>query len=370
MSTKPLIPKDVDLQAQATSFANDSFAWIRVHWLDIIIAAAVAAVVIIVLHAIRRWALKLCQRGNGVSNWPAIIGRAVGKTGNFFILMAALRLVIGYANAPALVNQTVVFLFTIAAVFQAAIWLREVIFGAIEHRMMEEGDAGIAYATAFGIIRLLVTIVLFSIATVMVLGNLGVNVTGLIAGLGVGGIAIGLAAQGIFADLFAALAILFDKPFRIGDTILYGSSKGRVEKIGLKSTRLRGPNGEQRIIANKKLLDYELINSSNREYRRMTLTIRLAYKTPGEKAAKVPEIVKAAVESEHCVFGKAWFVDFAQSSMNFEAEFDSPSPSGDEADAAKHRVAMAILKGFDAEGIDFFAPTQAPGAGGSSASED
>src|SRR6185312_16155414 len=112
-------------------------------------------------------------------------------------------------------------------------------------------------------------------------------VTGLVAGLGIGGIAIGLAAQGIFADLLAALAIIFDKPFRIGDNIAFSSSKGKVEKIGLKSTRLRGPNGEERIIANKKLLDYELLNNSNREYRRITLTIRLAYSTPGEKAAKV-----------------------------------------------------------------------------------
>jgi small-conductance mechanosensitive channel len=364
-STKPLIPANADLKVQATSFANDSIGWVQSHWLDILVAAGVATVVVIILHAIRGWALKLCKRGNGVTNWPAIIGRAVSKTSNFFIVMAALRLVVGYANAPLIINQTILFLFTIAAVFQAAIWVREVIFGVVEHRTLAEGESGVAFSSALGIIRLLVTIALFSIATVMVLSNVGVNVTGLIAGLGVGGIAIGLAAQGIFADLFAALAILFDKPFRIGDMILYGTSKGKVEKIGLKSTRLRGPNGEERIIANKKLLDYELLNSSNREYRRMTLTIRLAYSTPGEKAQKVPEIVKKAVEAEHCIFGKAWFVDFAQSSMNFEVEFDSPSPSADEADAAKHRVAMGILKGFDAEGIEFFAPTQAQTAAAS-----
>ncbi|RYE01836.1 MAG: mechanosensitive ion channel, partial [Sphingomonadales bacterium] len=159
---------------------------------------------------------------------------------------------------------------------------------------------------------------------------------------------------------FAALAIIFDRPFRIGDNIAFASSKGKVERIGLKSTRIRGPNGEERIIANKKLLDYELLNNSNREYRRVTLTIRLAYATPGAKAAMVPAIVRAAVESEQCIFGKAWLADFAQSSMNFEIEFDSPSPSADAADEKKHRVAMEILKRFDAEGINFFAPLQAP----------
>jgi small-conductance mechanosensitive channel len=103
------------------------------------------------------------------------------------------------------------------------------------------------------VIRLLISIVLFAVASVVVLGNLGINVTGLVAGLGVGGIAIGLAAQGIFADLFAALAILIDRPFGIGDSISYdkGSGSGTVESIGLKSTRIRAGSGEQRVIANK-----------------------------------------------------------------------------------------------------------------------
>ena len=357
--TVPFLPEGGDLQLQVKSFAAESSQWIQAHWLNILIASGAAVVIFLALHLIRGWGLKLCKRGDGTANWYSIFGRAVGKTGHFFILMTSIRLVTSYANMPPVIGTTVTFLFTIAAVFQAAIWVREVVFGVVEHRTMVEGEAGVAFASALGIIRMLVTIILFAIALVVVLSNVGVNVTGLVAGLGVGGIAIGLAAQGIFADLFAALAIIFDKPFRIGDFISYGSSKGKVESIGLKSTRLRGPNGEERIIANKKLLDYELLNSSNREYRRITLTIRLAYSTPGEKAAKVPDLVRGAVEAEHCVFGKAWLADFAANSMNFEVEFDSPSPSADEADEKKHRVAMGILKRFDAEGIHFFAPMQA-----------
>lgn len=356
---KPLIPAGEDLQAQANTLFNDSLIWIESHWLNIAIAAGVAFTIVIALHAIRGWALRLCQRGAGVANWYSIIGRALSKTGNFFILMVALRLVAGYANPPVMVTTTIGFLFTVSAVFQAAIWVREIIFGAIEHRTSSEDYHGAGLTSALGIIRMLVTVALFAIALVMVLSNVGVNVTGLVAGLGVGGIAIGLAAQGIFADLLAALAIIFDKPFRIGDNIAFGSSKGKVERIGLKSTRIRGPNGEERIIANRKLLDYELLNNSNREYRRITLTVRLAYSTPGDKAALVPDLVREAVEAEKCIFGKAWLADFAANSMNFEVEFDSPSPSADEADEKKHRVAMEILKRFDAQGIHFFAPTQA-----------
>jgi small-conductance mechanosensitive channel len=355
-------PSGDDLALQAQAFFRDANAWVHTHSLNIVVAIGVAIAIFFALHMVRRWGLKLCRRGEGAASWYSVIGRAVGRTGHFFILMTSIWLVASYANVPPLIGTTINSLVTIAAVFQAAIWVRELIFGAIEHRTIDESYQNYALSSALGIIRMLVTIILFAIALVVVLSNLGVNVTGLVAGLGIGGIAIGLAAQGIFADLLAALAIIFDKPFRIGDNIAFANSKGKVEKIGLKSTRLRGPNGEERIIANRKLLDYELLNNSNREYRRITFTIRLAYSTPGDKAAKVPDLVRDAVKAEKCVFGKAWLSDFAANSMNFEVEFDSPSPSADAADEKKHRVAMGILKRFDAEGIHFFAPTQAEAA--------
>ena len=345
-----------ELQTQAQTFLSDATIWVQGHWLNILIASAIAAAIFFGLHMLRRWGLQLCRKGEGVATWYAIFGRAISKTGHFFILMTSIKLVVGYANAPVLVNTTVSFLFTIAAVFQAAIWAREVIFGAVEHRTTSEDYHGAALASALGIIRLLVSIALFSIALVVVLSNLGVNVTGLVAGLGVGGIAIGLAAQGIFADLFAALAIIFDKPFRVGDSIAFDSSKGTVERIGLKSTRIRGPNGEERIIANKKLLDYELRNNSNRNIRRMTLALGIAYDSPADKIAMIPEIVRSIVESEKLVFNKAVLVDFGPASILFEVEFDSPSPSADEADQAKHRVGLGILKRFQDEGIRFYAP--------------
>src|SRR5690606_12522666 len=116
-------------------------------------------------------------------------------------------------------------------------WVREFVLGAIEHRTSAEGYQGEAVLNAMGLIRLLVSAIVFAIGLVVMLDNRGVNVTGLIAGLGVGGIAIGLAAQGIFRDLFAALAIIFDRPFSRGDAISYGGSSGTIESICLKSTR-------------------------------------------------------------------------------------------------------------------------------------
>ena len=129
-------------------------------------------------------------------------------------------------------------MFVISAAFQAAVWARELVLGYVEHRVGADEQHS-TLGSAVGIIRLLVTVALFAIAIILILDNVGVNVTGLIAGLGIGGIAIGLAAQGIFSDLFAALSIIFDKPFRRGDVIRIEGVQGHVEDIGLKTTRIR-----------------------------------------------------------------------------------------------------------------------------------
>src|SRR4029079_719783 len=162
------------------------------------------------------------------------------------------------------------------AALQGAVWARELIMGVVgRHSGDEAGENTLANALA--VIRVLVSVTLFAVAIIVILDNLGVNVTALVAGLGIGGIAIGLAAQGIFSDLFAALAILFDKPFRRGDTIRFDQTVGRVERIGLKTTRMRSLSGEQIIMANTKLLEREIHNLADGRLRRMTIPFGLRY---------------------------------------------------------------------------------------------
>lgn len=339
-------------------FYADASTWFEVHWLQIAIAAAAGVAIYLLLNLLRGWALKLCRRGGGAANWSAIIGRALGKTGHIFMSLAAARLVMGYSNAPPSLDATISTLFTIAAVFQAAVWLREIVFGAIENRTLDEGYTGQALVSALGIIRLLVTIALFAIAVIVVLSNLGVNVTGLVAGLGVGGIAIGLAAQGIFADLFAALAILFDRPFRVGDSISYdkGSGSGTVEAIGLKSTRVRGSAGEERIIANRKLLDFEILNTTRRVHNRFKFDFFLGYATPPELILRVPELLKEAIESAGYRLIHGGLNGFAPSGLSYDVEFESPG--ADFPADARDAVAAAILERFRDNAISFAYPTQ------------
>ncbi|MET0309852.1 MAG: mechanosensitive ion channel family protein [Sphingomonas sp.] len=351
-------PRSDDLQVQAQSFANASWTWAQSHWLNILIATGVAIAVFFALHAIKAWGARLCRKGEGVASWYSILGRAVSKTGNFFILMASIRLVTGYAGPPPMVETTIGFLFTISAVFQAAIWMRELIFGAIEHRTSADDYHGSGLASALGIIRLLITVALFAIALVVVLGNLGVNVTGLIAGLGVGGIAIGLAAQGIFANLFAALTILFDRPFRVGDKIRFDGNSGTVQAIGLMSTRIRSFIGEELVISNKQLLDKLLENLTLRHHTRTKLPIGVAYETPVEKLEALPAMIKALVEEAGGTLSRASYEGFGASSIDLMIEFDVPGDDVPHAQAVRDKLMLGIVRKFAAEGIRIPYPTQ------------
>jgi len=351
-------PAEPDARTQLGDLFSESLNWFHAHWLQIALSSAAAVTLYLLFNVLRGWGIRLCRQGDGVANWYSIAGRAVAKTGQIFMILAAARLVLSYANAPPSVKATIVTLFTIAAVFQTAVWLREIVFGVIEHRTLGHAHDGQALVSALGIIRLLVTIALFAVASIVVLSNLGVNVTGLVAGLGVGGIAIGLAAQGIFADLFAALAILFDRPFRVGDSISYdkGAGSGTVEAIGLKSTRIRGGGGEERIVANKKLLDFEIFNTTRRLHNRFKFDFFLVYATPPEVIVNVPALLKEAVEAEGYRLIHGGLNGFAPSGLSYDVEFESVE--ADFPAEARDKVAAAILARFRDHEISFAYPTQ------------
>jgi len=347
-----------NLNAQVQHLVDVGAAWLRAEWLQILIALGIGALIVAVLVAGRALGHRLCNRDTAGTGWWTVIGRAVTRTSFFFIVMLAVVVVARIPNPPDNVMRVISGLFTIAAAFQGALWAREIILGAVEHKTAASDYHNEALGNAVGLIRVLVTFALFAIALVVVLSNLGWNVSGLIAGLGVGGIAIGLAAQGIFADLFAALAIIFDRPFRRGDAISYDKSSGTVESIGLKSTRIRGANGEERIIANKQLLDKEIINNTQRDYRRIQFTLTVAQWTPLAKLQALPDMMKEEIERAKMTFVRAGFIAFGASSYDFDVEFDSPGAAFQDAFDGRHMVGLAIVRRLAQEGIDLAYPTQ------------
>lgn len=289
------------------------------------------------------------QRDPDGFGWKSVIGRVFAKTSVAFMVLAAAEAISTYTEPPQKLARLVHILFVIAFALQGAIWGRELILGVIGRRVADEKGQG-SLASAMAIIRVLTSIALFAIAGILILDNLGVNVTALVAGLGIGGIAIGLAAQGIFSDLFAALSILFDRPFKKGDTIRYDQSTGTVERIGLKTTRLRSLTGEQLIMANTKLLEREIHNMAAAKGRRVTIYMAVS----GEASAKSIDVVTAAatkaVEAQkgckliRCVLSGAGANALAFDLVYEDATLDADKLAGDRAAILRSLIEQLGLK--------------------------
>ena len=353
-----LVPTAPDIGASIQRMTVDGADWLTTRYVELIIAVVIGTAIFFALGAVKRLAARYVRNNQGLTGYRTIIGTAISRTSKFFMMMVSAELVVSFANAPSSFDRIVHVLFTISVVVQVAIWLREIILGLIVRKTSQDPDQHETLENAMTLIRLLVTFVLFAIAAIMILDNLGVNVTGLIAGLGVGGIAIGLAAQGIFSDLFAALSIIFDKPFRRGETITYDNTIGTIEKIGLKSTRLRATTGEEIIISNTNLLDKEIVNMTRLARRRTRFGIGVIYQTNPDEARRIPALLKKIVEENEAVFVRSGFVGFGDSSINFELDFDIMSSDYDVVYEGRHTIGLAILQKFNEEGLEFAYPTQ------------
>jgi small-conductance mechanosensitive channel len=332
--------------------------WIANNREGLLIGGSVAIGLVIVMLILRSFGRRAVERDPDGLGWRTVIGRVLAKTTLAFMIVAAADVVGTYAEMPRRAAHLIDIAFVIGFALQGAVWARELILGLIGRRVAEERDSG-ALANAMGIIRVLISVALFAVAIILILDNLGVNVTALVAGLGIGGIAIGLAAQGIFSDLFAALSILFDKPFKKGDTIRYDDSTGTVERIGLKTTRLRSLTGEQLIMANTKLLEREIHNLAEAKARRITLTFSVTYQTDPAALEGMEELVREAVGSgKGCKLVRCVMTAFAASGLDHELVYDDSSRDNDRLAANRAAIMLELIRRFATGKIDFAYPTQ------------
>jgi small-conductance mechanosensitive channel len=343
------------LSAQITELWSSSITWIDDHTFQIVVSALLGAVLVALLMGLRIVGKRFARRHH---DWLGVLGRALASMRIWFMVAVAAKVIATYAHAPVDIAQTVQFVFVIAATLQAALFARALILGAVEVRANETDPAG-GLANAIGLIRVLVSAVLFVIAAILILSNLGFDATGLLAGLGIGGIAIGLAAQGIFSDLFAALSILLDRPFRRGDTIRYETTTGTIEAIGLKSTRIRALSGEEVIVSNTNLLSKEVRNFARSDHRRIFQTLGIVYHTPIALCAGLPQRLEQLVsDCEGATFVRAGLLTFGASSLDFEFVYDIASDDPPVILSIKNAVNLAILGDFAVAGIAFAYPTQ------------
>lgn len=248
-------------------------------------------------------------------------------------------------------------LLLIVIAYQVVIALHTLIDYALEKSARQEGSNT---KNSFRFMGNFIKWALWAVAVLMVLGNLGVNVTSLIAGLGIGGIAVALALQNILSDLFSSFAIYLDKPFEVGDFVTVGENSGTVERIGIKTTRLRALQGEEIVISNKELTSTRIQNFKKMQERRIIFAFGIVYSTPAEKVAKIPQLVESIFSplGDEARFERAHFKKLADSSLDFEVVYHVPTRDFTPYMDVQQKINLALLEQFEKEGINFAYPTQ------------
>ncbi|MCS0580210.1 mechanosensitive ion channel family protein [Massilia pinisoli] len=200
-------------------------------------------------------------------------------------------------------------------------------------------------------------LLLWVVVTLMILDNFGINITTLVASLGIGGVAVALATQNILGDLFASLSIMLDKPFEVGDFIIVGDVLGSVEHIGLKTTRVRGLGGEQVVFSNGELLKSRIHNHKRMQTRRVAFVLRVAYGMPEDLLCRIPNIIRAIIASKPNIdFERAHFFAWGQWSLDFEVVYHYRSPDYILHMDAQQDIFLEIYRRFQQEGIEFAHP--------------
>ena len=205
----------------------------------------------------------------------------------------------------------------------------------------------------------LISILIWVLGFVFLLDNLGFNISAVIAGLGIGGIAIALAAQTILGDLFSYFVIFFDRPFEIGDFIVVGDKAGAIEYIGIKTTRIRALGGEQLVFSNKELTNSIIHNYKKMEKRRVVFHLGVIYQTKAEQLAEVPGIVKEIIEAQTDVtFDRGHFYNYGNSSLDFEFVYYVIGAYYTKYMDIQQSINLKIFEAFEKRGIEFAYPTQ------------
>lgn len=335
-------------------FLNNSFR----NWIYALIAVFLSFTVLrILFRLLHHRVLKIAKKTK--TDIDDLIAALLKKINSLVLLVFSLYIGSLFLLLPERVKILLGKLIIISLLLQVAIWGNNLILYLVnrysKQRMQEDAEG----ATSFSVLSFVLRIVLWSIIVLLALDNLGIDITALIAGLGVGGIAVALAVQNILGDLFASLSIVMDKPFVIGDFIVLDTLSGTVEYIGLKTTRLRSLTGEQLIISNSDLLKSRIRNFRRMYERRILFTLGVLYQTPLEKLQMIPRIVQKIIESKDKVrFDRAHFKEYGNFSLNYEIVYWVKDPDFKVYMDIQQSINFEIFQKFQELGIEFAYPTQ------------
>lgn len=227
------------------------------------------------------------------------------------------------------------------------------------HSYVGRQDNGVEKVKQLGGVMLLVNIAIWSLGLLFLFNNMGYDITAIVAGLGIGGIAIALAAQNILGDLFNYFVIFFDRPFEVGDFVVVGDDAGAVEYIGIKTTRVRSLSGEQLVFANSDLTNSRIHNYKRMEQRRILFRFGVLYQTTADQLKEIPGAVRTIVEGVgRTRFDRAHFVSFGDSSLDFEVVYFVLSSEYNVYMDVQQAINIALFRRMDEMGVGFAYPTR------------
>jgi len=311
-----------------------------------------------------------CQRLLQQSRYETaqLVLRVVASTHRAFIWIMAAYLGSRFLELPARVESIARILALITLWLQVGLWTHAV-FEHLLAREQRRRASDPVFTSSVTVIRFVAVGLIWGLAALLMLDNLGVDITTLIAGLGIGGVAIALALQTVLKDLLGSLSIALDKPFVIGDTIIIDKLCGTVECIGLKTTRLRSTDGDEIVISNADILKSRIRNFRHMDERQAVLSIHIAYGASNAKLLRVNEIITAAIRTQSEVrFERCHLKQIAPHALTFEAVFFSLNPQANVLQTALQHINLAVVTALQRERIPLAYPTQRvvamPGAGG------
>ncbi|ACF14478.1 MscS Mechanosensitive ion channel [Chloroherpeton thalassium ATCC 35110] len=328
-------------------------------WITGIIVAISVAISLMVFFRLLIWRLRvLAERTqNKIAEGSLTV---IGQTKIFFHIAVAIYTAILFVKELPDVNVLLVNrLLAVAIIVQLGIWGSSLIAFWIANYRKEKLEQDAASVTTFIAIGFLVKVGLFTLLFLLILANFGIDVTALIAGLGVGGIAIALAVQNILGDLFASLSIAMDKPFVIGDFISVDTFSGTVDHIGLKTTRVKSISGEQIVFSNADLLGSRVRNFKRMQERRIVFAFGVTYETGIDKLKTIPDMVKEIIQAKENVrYDRVHFKEFGDFSLNYEVVYFVLVPEYVVYMDIQQQINLELYERFEKSGINFAYPTQ------------
>lgn len=336
-----------------TLFENASY--------ELTLAATISVAALVALLILKAFITRQLRRLSSAGRlaFLAYIEPVVAATRLPFLLAISLLAGLSQLDLPPGRQKWVEYAWIVILVSQIAMWGTRIINVAVQGAFERQRETNPASATHLMLAGLVAQIVLWSIAALVTLDNLGFNITTLMASLGIGGIAVALAVQNILGDVFSSVSIALDKPFVIGDFIEVDSYVGTVEYIGMKTTRLRSLGGEQIIFSNTELLKNRIRNYKRMQQRRVLFEFGIAYETPIEEIERIPAMVEQIIASGRfeARFDRAHFKAYGDSALLFEVVYYALDPDYNKHMDIQQAVNLAMLRQFRERGIAFAYPT-------------